>query len=824
MALNFALPTYSLMLGVNDLSDNLLSWHLSSPHCELSTPQSRTGDFAIKVLPFQNPDLYSDFEHPETWAKGQLVMTMTVAGYLIFTGYILEYFFDPDTGIGQGTFGDQIALQKSLQVTQAISINVGGGTPTQNVVAALVLQSGYRKGVQVFSDYVISSLTGLQTVPISTRDPLGDAQSFLKADKKWLYCNQAGQIRDVNYPDSGRPLFVRSRNQFKAERDRVVAAYPVQRLIVTGARDYAKPNDQIQPEQNHVVRETIGEYASAIPDWSDLSGAGSGSASDFLNYVTGVTQRITEDTLAGGVTRTKTEELAGAIFGDNLSPTTPLNVLTLLVTAEIVTNDPVAGTKTTQTARGLKTPSLCYTDNYISSGQSIGISSNDDSETSTRYFDFAKAIQLATEVEAIVEGNDYQPPIDNASQQAPFQPDKLPVRGECLLNPAGYLVYLQAEDVREVGYLYDNAQATLLAKHLADLEIQKSKALLIEMPVPTEWLANPTPFAICHLHNVAAIIDAPELYIDGNDGTCRLVFTANVMGRIATVPERPDPPLYLPSALFRVIPVQAQLYSKDIAIAALQFAAENGTAPYTWGATGLPTGLSLSSSGLLTGTPTVVQAATNATITATDATAATANLTVSFTVEAIAVPDPGYGGVFESDAITYAKAVSTNILIPQFGYNAITYAKAVTAVSSSFPTPGVAYTVTENEAYTYSAEQGGQGLDKLNDGTLTAGALRLGATGTDDVFEFYISFSSSTIGIVAFWLRQFNGNFNKPNQIEIYDGTSSAGTLLTTIASTTYGLNYYDLGGVTTTDLCFRCTLFDSAFDECAIAELQIYT
>ncbi len=36
----------------------------------------------------------------------------------------------------------------------------------------------------------------------------------------------------------------------------------------------------------------------------------------------------------------------------------------------------------------------------------------------------------------------------------------------------------------------------------------------------------------------------------------------------------------------------------------VQLAAEGGAAPYSWGATGLPAGLSCSASGLISGTPT----------------------------------------------------------------------------------------------------------------------------------------------------------------------------------------------------------------------------
>lgn len=48
-----------------------------------------------------------------------------------------------------------------------------------------------------------------------------------------------------------------------------------------------------------------------------------------------------------------------------------------------------------------------------------------------------------------------------------------------------------------------------------------------------------------------------------------------------------------------------------------QLGASGGTAPYTWSATGLPTGLTCSSSGLISGTPTTAGSYT-ATITVKD--------------------------------------------------------------------------------------------------------------------------------------------------------------------------------------------------------------
>ncbi len=68
--------------------------------------------------------------------------------------------------------------------------------------------------------------------------------------------------------------------------------------------------------------------------------------------------------------------------------------------------------------------------------------------------------------------------------------------------------------------------------------------------------------------------------------------------------------------------------------ATLQMAATGGTAPYTWVATGLPTGLSINAtSGLISGTPTAT-GTFSVTVTAEDATAATGSTTFPWTIGA----------------------------------------------------------------------------------------------------------------------------------------------------------------------------------------------
>ncbi|WP_214322488.1 alkaline phosphatase family protein [Nonomuraea sediminis] len=78
----------------------------------------------------------------------------------------------------------------------------------------------------------------------------------------------------------------------------------------------------------------------------------------------------------------------------------------------------------------------------------------------------------------------------------------------------------------------------------------------------------------------------------------------------------------------------------------LQLSATGGTTPYTWSATGLPAGLSISGSGVISGTPTTA-GTSSVTATAKDASGATASATFSWRVSATGTTV--FADDFESD-------------------------------------------------------------------------------------------------------------------------------------------------------------------------------
>lgn len=100
----------------------------------------------------------------------------------------------------------------------------------------------------------------------------------------------------------------------------------------------------------------------------------------------------------------------------------------------------------------------------------------------------------------------------------------------------------------------------------------------------------------------------------------------------------------------------------------LQLAASGGTAPYTWSATGLPAGLSISSSGQVTGTPTTA-GSYSVKVTAKDSTGQTGTATFTWTITSTSggscsgqlVKNPG----FESGTSSWTE--SNDQIIGQWG-------------------------------------------------------------------------------------------------------------------------------------------------------------
>ena len=147
------------------------------------------------------------------------------------------------------------------------------------------------------------------------------------------------------------------------------------------------------------------------------------------------------------------------------------------------------------------------------------------------------------------------------------------------------------------------------------------------------------PFQGVHAGNGAYIRDRFGVSLNFEDGAWQFVEDC-IGNKTGTIPEIPAPPIPSPPLLVSTLNIGSvpnQSFTQGIPISPITFYSAGGLAPYTYSTTTLPTGLSLSSGGVLSGTPTAI-ATTSVTVTVTDSLSATD--TTTFDIAVVAAPIP----------------------------------------------------------------------------------------------------------------------------------------------------------------------------------------
>jgi|GEM_PF-3657960 len=632
------LKDFQLLLGSLDITKNLLQWRDNLPATEITTTQSRTGSFTLKYSMFadRTEAELDDQISRSLWDRGQQELKLYIEGNLYFTGFILLYRYSPRDQIGSGSFGDRIALQRSIQISKEVpDITIGTGTQVSGVVTSLILESGRRAGNQIYSDVIIPHLTGSLGVPLVTRDPIPEAQKYLGVDRFFLYCNKTGQIRAKQFPSSFQPTFSASIEEcLTYEPDLTGDYYRFDSLMVTGSHEIAKatpPSERVSDPDTAddanqpTLTETYGTKVSVNPEEISNKFQRIKIADKKIEYLQGSVINV-----GGGSTiptvKTTIRKAAVTFLLDFLERNAQGQILGEsayeLLPAEITEES--ATSKKKQLPFGLVAPDAITGTGLIALNQAKQLLESEETIT-----------QLSPSIENTAA--EIEPP----SPPTPFQAETVAVNGRAEIATIGYARYLDFDDIREIGYLYSNGQANLLAAMLLNYETGKANSFLIELPPPKEWLLNPEPFVVCHVHDCAFVMDAPSLSIDANNGAgqCKLTFAGIKYGTITRIPAPPIPPLYFPQVGLHIVPIANLGLLKDVSIASIQMQAIGGALPYSWSGS-LPAGLSISSGGLISGSPTTAQSSTSHTLTVTDNLSISADFIIQISILAASIPVP----------------------------------------------------------------------------------------------------------------------------------------------------------------------------------------
>lgn len=202
---------------------------------------------------------------------------------------------------------------------------------------------------------------------------------------------------------------------------------------------------------------------------------------------------------------------------------------------------------------------------------------------------------------------------------------------------AGISPFVQSKDFESASTLTTKAECDRYARYLGQIKWQRYYGRELASGFGTTL--NYAPFQGVYAGNGSYIRDRFGISLN-RDGDAWQFVEDCIGNKTGSIPEiaptvYPFPPLLTSSLNIGAVPTQNLV--QGIAITPITFTSSGGQSPYTYSSTALPAGLSLSSGGVLTGTPTAI-GTTSVTVTVTDALLATDSTTFNIVVAAAPIP------------------------------------------------------------------------------------------------------------------------------------------------------------------------------------------
>jgi hypothetical protein len=695
-ALNYELSSLSVKVGSFDITQYIDSLTVGAPPISIDIPQLFTGSFSLscnaKAIADGLDDTdFSEFYSPSVWRKGQAKVEIIINGYTLPILRIDEYKYDDDTHVGEGTLVQLPAFFDVFNQKELVSVSPKvGGTPLPTIIGKLLDE--VRGSVPGSFTNDNASLEGSYDLPVYFSDITKLIQQFCGTQQTFIWCDKTEKIkfRKVNLFEANS--FVSPKSKYEAKRNLNNINFAAEVVKVTGNKEVAKLPPTEETTGSGSGGGIILGGGSSPPDYTDEGypvsfqvvskstyGAVFGDLKDNVgnslltpgNIDTPIVNKIETYYYTYGVytsgenagkkyrisEQISTQKLAGEMYGkltdsDGIPLITSLNVASILEFSSVVLNEARGQTVTTTKgqayANAKSATGTTVIDSLPVARQTVVLPQEIDARVSPKPPYFVPPTPKNPNT-----GGSFgiQPGVTPESPQAQSEYDYTTeiYTGTCTINPVGWSAFLPKQLSIDVGFIPSQAIAQKLACWISRIELGRRDATEYTLPVPNEWLANGcVPFQLAYMHDRICLIDQPTIDIirQGENGvSVEFSFLGIFLGLVATLPD-PAPPT--PKLAISGLSVKAQesiFVVSGVAIAPITFVASGGNTPYTWSSSALPSGLSLSSGGVLSGTPSSV-GSTNVTVTVTDASAATANTSFTIIVTGAVVPDPGFVSVY----------------------------------------------------------------------------------------------------------------------------------------------------------------------------------
>jgi hypothetical protein len=562
--IDYSIPQLELLIGTFDCTAYLDSFAINLPMQEINQRLNWSGSFTVSynLKARANGLSEADFDQnqaPGRWRPDQKLVRMNIRGYPLPALRIERYHYNPQTGIGQGSFYQSLDAVASPRPATLGEIQINY-TPVGQIADTL-LQNAYRGSSIGGAGNAGAACSGQLLGGITTRDPVNECQQLVGKFWHTLTVGVAEVANAVSCYPSGAPLFTRTLDQIEYEPDINHINFAANRVIVTGSRQVEKIIEQIpgtprpklqqttekQPF-NKVFENAPGQQNNLNPTTSEKKSIGylypDDSSIPFylaalvptavLSLIQFQRPIIGADNDTAYLTITAQEWPAGRIF-----PTLGTNTSLKLAILEIQS----------ETRRIRYVPSGVLT----GTGQSFTMVIEKDEKLTTApvsprsnttpQIDPRTGQQLLLEPKPIVEGR-------KPLQDIPLE--TIPVVGVASVSNAGWSPAQLRDLIIEVGFLPSEQVANSLAAAIATREARRRDSATVTMPIPIEWLAAGCPILpTVRLWDGLWLAEGLIITMDSKSQEAKFAFTGARMSR-QVAPGAPFVPTSTPIAPYKI--------------------------------------------------------------------------------------------------------------------------------------------------------------------------------------------------------------------------------------------------------------------------------
>ncbi len=591
--LDYTLNQFSFKVGDIEFADYSTSLNLNAPYYELGQPLWWTGQFAVNwvIRLGGHPETMLDQDfRPDLWRPGQAIVKIVINGFAFPWLRIEDYKYNEATQTGEGNLKPLAGLfQRDRPSTQPdIEINQ---SPLLTVATALVNAAAFKTRVPL--QVSLTGLTGDLDSPISTRNPISEAQRLCEVNWQWLSHGATEQVVTIDGDPRQHPArFARSLSEVVWQPDVGNINFAASRVIATGNRQVPDPSrdcpdenasdkseltrkgrqrlhktnteglykdvfkiyDTDGSQDNRVITEEKVIFYRYVDEWAlDTTGT------NYLGVVFFGMPEIYErpdwhfrslatgkypewaDPESAAQTVTVTRKPKGVIFPRFKRQLKNLGQLENLIVAEVeISSNEFRVTYVPESSME-KNPHP----NTVFGGEGVLAMQLRDRENLQT--DRSEGTRSGEKDPNTNKPKCFEPKTQPEPRQ--LTPDRpqitQPLKAECNVLPANWTPIWEDVYTQDFGFVPTPEHMQKLACALAVREAARRDAVFVTMPLPPEWAAAGfKPLDRCYIHNSHLYIDAPIIQIQkaGDSYECRFSFNGGKLDKIA-------PPIAPPPAL-----------------------------------------------------------------------------------------------------------------------------------------------------------------------------------------------------------------------------------------------------------------------------------